>query len=156
MTLHYLQRSSILHSAKFLSLCAVGGSYLWGFLGLPLVANYKETCGFLHSWKQHHSFCGVTGCFEANNTTFHLLGSHSDVSEKPRGKSQLDYNGDTDQLHLPPMALRNSLLRRLKRFCSDHSGVILLSLFSWEQMPQEGMKLSAAKTGITVSQSTCN
>lgn len=67
------------------------------------------------------------------------------------GKSQLDYKRESDQLHLPPPAFRNSLLRRAKRFCSDRSGAILLSLFSWEQMPQEGMKLSSAKTGMTVS-----
>lgn len=112
--LHYLQQSSILPSAKFLSLRAVGGSYLRGLLGLPLAAHHKETHCFLHSWKRHHSFCGVTGCFEANDTTFHFLGSHPNVSEKPGGKSQRDYEGDTEKLHLPPMALHNSLLRRLK------------------------------------------
>lgn len=56
-------------------------------------------------------------------------------------KSQLDYKAESDQLHLPPPAFRNSLLRRPKVFCSDRSGAILLSLFSWEQMPQEGKKL---------------
>lgn len=125
------------------------GSLLWASMKGPMVQ--EGTHGSLRSWKGHH---GVFWVLPSDLSQIRPHCTYWGRMYWPERTWEANHSWiprETAQLHLPPHAFRNGLLHRLHILCSDHSGAILSSLSSREQMPQEGMKLSAVNTGMAVS-----